>query len=100
MILLFRLTCGVNFEQTCLPAGTYCDVITGGKGGSGCVGRTVTVDGTGLAQIHIGSGDEEAALAIHVGAQVSITYLLISIQSIICSLTNILINNVSVFSQD
>lgn len=28
---------------TTLPAGAYCDLLTGGRGASGCIGRTVTV---------------------------------------------------------
>lgn len=32
--------------QTGMPAGTYCDVLTGGRGASGCAGTTVTITTT------------------------------------------------------
>ncbi len=52
---------------TTLPAGTYCDVITGGAGtgGTDCPGTTVTVqNGTLTATI-----PAEGALAVHIGAR-------------------------------
>ncbi|XP_077293316.1 alpha-amylase 2-like [Arctopsyche grandis] len=54
--------------NTCLPAGSYCDIISGGKGGSGCNGKTVTVDGSGRANIEISGGGDDAVLAIHTGS--------------------------------
>ena len=53
--------------QTCLPAGTYCDVISGFKSGGVCTGKTVTVGNNGIANIVIGSNDEDGVLAIHLG---------------------------------
>ncbi|MGL5864231.1 MAG: carbohydrate-binding module family 20 domain-containing protein, partial [Phycicoccus sp.] len=49
-----------------LPAGTYCDVMTGEVDGSTCTGRSVTVaaDGTFAATL-----DPNRALALHVGAR-------------------------------
>ncbi|XP_063830685.1 alpha-amylase 2-like [Ostrinia nubilalis] len=55
--------------QTCLPAGQYCDVISGDKDGSSCRGRTVTVDGNGRAQIQVGANDFDMMLAIHIGPE-------------------------------
>ena len=52
--------------QTCLPAGTYCDVISGSKANGGCTGKTVTVDNSGRAYIEILHYEEGGVLAIHV----------------------------------
>jgi alpha-amylase len=55
-----------SFEVTTgLPAGTYCDVISGGVNGQGtaCVGATFTVTETGMLS---GLLAAPAALAIHV----------------------------------
>ncbi|XP_055524227.1 alpha-amylase A-like [Wyeomyia smithii] len=51
--------------QTCLPAGSYCDVISGGKSGGSCTGSVVTVGGDGMANIFIASGADDGVLAIH-----------------------------------
>ncbi|GAB3281513.1 alpha-amylase [Parasphingorhabdus pacifica] len=52
--------------QTSLAAGTYCDVMTGAPGETGCSGRTVEVgaDGKFTATVPPNSG-----LALHTGAQ-------------------------------
>jgi len=55
--------------QTCLPAGTYCDVISGNKSGSSCSGKSVNVGGDGTAQIYIGAGEDDMVLAIHAGSK-------------------------------
>lgn len=56
--------------QTGLPAGQYCDVISGdftpGPGGGSCAGTVVTVDAPGNASIAVGT---YGAAAIHVGAK-------------------------------
>ena len=51
---------------TALPAGRYCDVITGCPTTTGCTGGHVDVDGSGYANIQI-TNTEEPILAIHVG---------------------------------
>lgn len=51
---------------TGLAAGTYCDVLTGGKVGSACVGTSVVVDGAGSATLSLGP---QTAIAIHLGAK-------------------------------
>jgi alpha-amylase len=45
---------------TGLPAGTYCDVITGGASGGTCKGGAVTVDGSGNATVTIPANDAVA----------------------------------------
>ncbi|CAG9125505.1 unnamed protein product [Plutella xylostella] len=55
--------------QTCLPAGTYCDVISGEKSHHSCTGKTVTVGHDGRAHISISPGDFDMVLAIHVGSE-------------------------------
>lgn len=50
---------------TCLPTGTYCDVISGNKEGNSCSGGKIEVDDNGEAQITIPSS--VGVLAIHIG---------------------------------
>ena len=55
-----------NYElQTCLPAGTYCDVISGSKSNGVCTGKTVNVGSDGTAYIEILQHEEDGVLAIH-----------------------------------
>jgi alpha-amylase len=51
--------------QTCLPAGTYCDVISGSKSNGVCTGKTVNVGSDGSAAIVILHDEEDGVLAIH-----------------------------------
>jgi len=53
--------------QTCLPAGNYCDVISGNKEGTTCTGKTITVaaDGTTSLNISNSNPDEDPMVAIH-----------------------------------
>lgn len=51
---------------TGLPAGTYCDVVSGAVSGSACTGTTVTVDDAGSASMTAPAG---TAVAIDVGAR-------------------------------
>ncbi|KAH9643672.1 hypothetical protein HF086_006148 [Spodoptera exigua] len=57
------------FNSTCLPAGRYCDVISGEKVGNSCQGKTVTVGNDGRAHITVGANDYDMMLAIHVGPE-------------------------------
>jgi alpha-amylase len=51
---------------TGLPAGDYCDVLSGGKAGeSACAGSVIVVDAAGNATFDVAA---EAAVAIHAGA--------------------------------
>ena len=51
--------------QTCLPTGTYCDVISGSKSNGVCTGKTVNVGSDGRADIVILHEEEDGLLAIH-----------------------------------
>ncbi|XP_049873298.1 alpha-amylase 1-like [Pectinophora gossypiella] len=53
--------------QTCLPAGTYCDIVSGEKQGNSCTGKTIQVGNDGRAHISVGANDYDMFLAIHVG---------------------------------
>ncbi|XP_060660223.1 alpha-amylase A [Drosophila nasuta] len=55
--------------QTGLPAGTYCDVISGLKSGSSCTGKTIVVGSDGRANINIASNADDGVVAIHVNAK-------------------------------
>jgi alpha-amylase len=55
--------------QTGLPAGTYCDIISGEKSGSSCTGASVTIDGSKKGHFFISSGADDGVLAIHVNAK-------------------------------
>ncbi|KAM4641397.1 pancreatic alpha-amylase-like isoform 1-T2 [Discoglossus pictus] len=55
--------------NTGLPAGTYCDVISGQKEGSRCTGRQINVGGDGRANFQISNQDEDPFAAIHVDAR-------------------------------
>ncbi|XP_045522024.1 alpha-amylase 2-like isoform X2 [Pieris brassicae] len=56
--------------QTGLPAGTYCDVISGDNVNNTCRGKTVIVSGDGRAHISIGPQEYDLMMAIHVGPEV------------------------------
>ncbi|CAG9564103.1 unnamed protein product [Danaus chrysippus] len=60
--------------QTCLPAGTYCDVISGDKVNNSCRGKTVNVDSNGRANIILGNNEYDIMMAIHVGPEVKNHY--------------------------
>ncbi|XP_026327828.1 alpha-amylase 1-like [Hyposmocoma kahamanoa] len=55
--------------QTGLPAGRYCDIISGSRSGSSCTGKTITVGSDGRAQISIATNELDMMLAIHTGSQ-------------------------------
>lgn len=57
--------------QTCLPAGTYCDVISGSLSGGSCTGKSVTVDGSGYGHISLSDSEDDGVLAIHIQAKQS-----------------------------
>ncbi|XP_055627334.1 alpha-amylase 2-like [Toxorhynchites rutilus septentrionalis] len=54
---------------TCLPAGTYCDVISGSLRGGSCTGKRIVVKSTGYANIQIPAQGADGVLAIHVNAK-------------------------------
>jgi alpha-amylase len=51
---------------TGLPAGSYCDVITGGRTGASCAGTRIEVDAGGTVQLNLAPN---TAIAIHTGAR-------------------------------
>ncbi|XP_017682658.1 PREDICTED: pancreatic alpha-amylase-like [Lepidothrix coronata] len=55
--------------QTGLPAGTYCDVISGQKNGDHCTAVEVHVAADGMAKFLIGNEDEDPFIAIHIDAK-------------------------------
>ncbi|XP_063239712.1 alpha-amylase-like [Bacillus rossius redtenbacheri] len=55
--------------QTSLPAGTYCDVVSGSKSGSSCTGKTVTVDSSSKAYVEILTSADDGFIAIHAGSK-------------------------------
>ncbi|XP_041095413.1 pancreatic alpha-amylase-like [Polyodon spathula] len=55
--------------QTGLPAGNYCDVISGQKEGGRCTGTQVSVGGDGRARFQIKNTAEDPFIAIHVSAK-------------------------------
>lgn len=61
------------YEQlpVCLPAGNYCDVISGEVYGGKCTGKTVTVDENGMADFEINTEDDNLMMAIHLGVSIS-----------------------------
>lgn len=61
-----------HYLQTGLPAGRYCDIISGRNVNGYCSGATVEVGGNGFAQIVIAGNAYDGVLAIHVGSTVSI----------------------------
>nr|XP_029716778.1 alpha-amylase A-like [Aedes albopictus] len=70
--IVFNLE-GTDFDQTmqtCLPAGTYCDVITGKVVDGGCTGYTVEVDANGLARVYIYAFGAYNVLAIHANSRI------------------------------
>jgi len=62
--------------QTCLPAGTYCDVITGSKSNGDCTGKTVTVGNDGIAYIMILYYEEDGVLAIHADVRTTSDFII------------------------
>lgn len=59
----------INGEfQTCLPAGYYCDVISGSLENGLCTGKVVNVSADGRARIELGSAEDDGVLAIHANA--------------------------------
>jgi len=62
--------------QTCLPAGTYCDVISGSKSNGDCTGNKVNVGSDGTANIVILHGADDGVLAIHLEVSAASEFIL------------------------
>lgn len=57
----------VRFDvPTGLVPGTYCDVLTGGRAGTGCAGTWVVVDSTGAVHLEL---EPNSAVAVHTGTR-------------------------------
>ncbi|XP_066993781.2 alpha-amylase [Anabrus simplex] len=56
-------------RQTCLSAGTYCDIISGSKENGRCTGKSINVGNDGTAYIEILSSEDDGVLAIHAGSK-------------------------------
>jgi alpha-amylase len=52
---------------TGMPAGTYCDILTGGVAGTACVGVSVAVDSTGAIRLRL---DANSAVAIDADSRI------------------------------
>ena len=53
--------------NTGLPAGTYCNVISGDYENGKCTGSTVQVGGDGHAHFNIDGNSDDPVVAIHIG---------------------------------
>jgi len=51
--------------QTGLPAGQYCDIISGNKEGTSCTGKTITVNADGTVNVNISNTEEDPIVATH-----------------------------------
>jgi len=52
--------------QTCVPAGTYCDIISGDLVNGQCTGKSITVGSDGMAFISISNSEDDGVLAFHI----------------------------------
>ncbi|CAG9836395.1 unnamed protein product [Diabrotica balteata] len=55
--------------QTSLPAGTYCDVISGSLKNGSCTAKTIHVNESGKAAISLSTNEDDGVVAIHVNAK-------------------------------
>lgn len=55
--------------KTGLPAGQYCDIISGNKVGGSCTGKVVTVNADGSARINISNTEQNPMVAIHANSK-------------------------------
>ncbi|KAJ8040864.1 Alpha-amylase A [Holothuria leucospilota] len=55
--------------QTGMPAGTYCDVISGDKSGNSCTGNAITVYSDGKAYFEISNSSDSPIIAIHANSK-------------------------------
>nr|AFE48186.1 amylase [Spondylus violaceus] len=55
--------------QTGLPAGTYCDVISGNYEDPNCTGKMINVGNDGRAHFSIDNSSDDPSIAIHIGAR-------------------------------
>lgn len=60
--------------KTCLPEGTYCDIISGDLVGDGCTGKRLIVDINGFANVNIVISDQDQVVAFHINVSLFIYY--------------------------
>ncbi|XP_070509505.1 alpha-amylase A-like [Chironomus tepperi] len=63
---------GIDMNEwftTGLPAGIYCDVISGSKNGTSCTGKSMTVFDDSRGFVSIANSDEDGVRAYHIGAK-------------------------------
>jgi len=73
---MLELKSTTHMFQTGLPAGTYCDIISGCKSGGVCTGKRVTVGNNGIANFLIGRNEEDGVLAFHLGVSTASCYVI------------------------
>jgi len=73
---IFELKNPTHVFQACVPAGTYCDVISGSKSGGVCTGKNVIVGSNGIVNIVIGRNEDDCVLAIHLGVSTASCYII------------------------
>lgn len=56
----------IQHLQTCLPTGTYCDIISGKVDGGKCTGKAITVAEDGFADIKLLAIEQDGMIAIHI----------------------------------
>ncbi|XP_053984790.1 alpha-amylase-like [Hylaeus volcanicus] len=57
--------------KSCLPPGTYCDVVSGNMENGKCTGKVVTVQRDGNVRVEISKREDDGFLAIHRNAKVA-----------------------------
>ena len=73
---ILELKSTTHVFQACVPAGTYCDVISGSKSGGVCTGKRVNVTSGGTAYIEILQYEQDGVLAIHLGVSTASCYII------------------------
>lgn len=63
VVYMYKL---IFFGQTCLPAGTYCDVISGDLVNNQCTGKSITVGSDGKAFISLSNTEDDGVVAFHI----------------------------------
>ncbi|XP_060526193.1 alpha-amylase-like [Cylas formicarius] len=62
--VVFTVSGAINEDiPTDLPAGTYCDVVSGEYQDGQCTGKSLAVDASGVARVSVSSNDENFAVA-------------------------------------
>lgn len=57
---------------TCLPEGSYCDVISGEVQNGRCTGKVVKVEKDGYGHISLLENEEDGVLAVHVNSRITL----------------------------